>query len=102
MDRALGAVAFALAVAAIAGGSVLVVNDSLVPTAQRLAPSGTRVTFYGRPLDLAVSRAGLIAIKNSHGITFVDVKTVKIVQDLRLTRDRVPYPRNLGGNGMTA
>lgn len=101
VDRALAAAAFALAVAAIAGSSVLAVSDSLVPTAQRLAPAGARLTFYGRPLDLAVSRAGLIAIKNSHGITFVDAKTVKIVQDLRLTRDRIQYPRNLGGNGMT-
>ncbi len=99
--RVAAAVLCVLAAAALPRSSSDVVNSVLIPTHQRLAPAGTRVAFYGRPLDVAISRDGLVAVKNSHGIVFVDSRTAKIVQDLRLTRGRVDYPRNLGGNGMT-
>jgi YVTN family beta-propeller protein len=77
------------------------VGPTLVPTGQRLAPGGTRLLFFGRPLDLAVSPVdGSVAIKNSHGIVFVDRDGNRIIQDLRLPRDRMQYPLNLGGNGL--
>ncbi|HMF27588.1 MAG TPA: hypothetical protein VKE42_02385, partial [Candidatus Cybelea sp.] len=76
------------------------VGPSLVPTGQRLAPTGSKLFFFGRPLDLAVSPAGAVAIKNSHGIVFVDPGANRVLQDLRMPRDHVHYPLNLGGNGL--
>jgi YVTN family beta-propeller protein len=99
--RALTALALAGATAAVSANAYSPVGTTLTATAQRLAPTGTRISFFGRPLDLAISRDGTIAVKNSHGILFADANSQKIVQDLRLTSARVQYPRNLGGNGMT-
>ncbi len=77
------------------------VGRALVPTGQRLAPTGTQLHFFGRPLDVAVSPDGTVAIKNSHGILFVDRNATRIVQNLRLPREPMQYPLNLGGNGLT-
>ena len=76
------------------------VTDRFMPTGQTLGGSGTIVTFLGRPLDLAISTTGMVAIKNSHGIVFVISETGRIGQVLRLTREHVHYPQNLGGNGL--
>src|SRR5579862_1111690 len=93
---------FALAVllALSEGSGADRVGDALMATGQRLAPAGTTVTFFGRAQDLAISRDGLVAVKNSHGIVFVDASSARIVQDLRLPK-RPEYAGDLGGNGMT-
>jgi len=75
------------------------VSKALVPTDQKLAPAGSTVTFPARPLDLALS-GNELAVKTSHGLLFVDVRTGKIDQTLALPNDLVDYPKNLGGNGL--
>jgi len=81
----------------------LIVSIALVllttPTFQSLAPKGTLTTVFSRPLDVAVSSTGTVAIKASHGLIFVDGSTGKIVQTLALGRSD-DYSPNLGGNGL--
>ena len=75
------------------------VSRVLAPTDQKLAPVGQTVTFPARPLDLALSGTEL-ALKTSHGLLFVDVRTGRIDQTLALPNDLVDYSKNLGGNGL--
>lgn len=70
------------------------------PTFQDLTPKGTSTTFFSRPLDLAVSRQGIVAVKASHGLLFVDGSTGKILQTLALKDTYHDYLANLGGNGL--
>jgi YVTN family beta-propeller protein len=91
---------------AIVSGTISVktgfrVDSTSLPTGQRIEPSGKTLIFYGRPLALAISHTGTIAVKYSHGILFVDGRTHAILDDLRLKRGPYGYPVNLGGNGMT-
>jgi YVTN family beta-propeller protein len=80
-------------------GDAARVSKALLPTDQTLAPAGRTTTFAARPLDLALS-GNELAVKTSHGLLFVDVRTGKIDQTLALPNDLVDYPKNLGGNGL--
>ena len=71
-----------------------------LPTFQNLAPKGTFTTMFSRPLDVAVSGQGIVAIKASHGLVFVDGSSGKIVQTLALVDTYHDYLANLGGNGL--
>jgi YVTN family beta-propeller protein len=99
--RRLGlSVALWTAVCGVTAASGPVVDARFVPTGQRLSPMGAAFTFGGHPLDVAVSRAGLVAVKYSGGLLFVDSASGRTVQTLPLTREHVHYPQNLGGNGL--
>jgi YVTN family beta-propeller protein len=70
----------------------------IVATGQRLRPAGEQVEFFGRPTDLALSPdQSILAIKNSHGLVFVDRKTRKVKQELPLVRIGFVHPFHLGG-----
>ena len=68
---------------AISSSDAARVSKTLVPTDQKLAPAGQTVNFPARPLDLALS-GNELAVKTSHGLLFVDVRTGKIDQTLAL------------------
>lgn len=72
----------------------------LMPTAQIVQSSGRALALFGRPTDLALSPDGaLLAVKTSHGITFVDRRSWRIVQTLAMPDLGIDFPRHLGGNG---
>jgi YVTN family beta-propeller protein len=74
----------------------------VVATAQRLRPSGQQIEFFGRPTDLALnSDESILAVKNSHGLVFIDRKSRAIQQELRLPRIGFEHPLHLGGGGFT-
>jgi YVTN family beta-propeller protein len=76
-------------------------NDRyFVPTGAYVAPAGKSIAFFGRPSDLALDPArSLLAIKNSHGIVFVDLRDWRVRQDLPMPPLPVDFADQLGGNG---
>jgi YVTN family beta-propeller protein len=59
----------------------------VVPTNQVLQPAGQRLTFPGRPVDLALIADGrTLVVKNMHNLVFIDVAAARITQTLELPR----------------
>jgi YVTN family beta-propeller protein len=57
----------------------------VVPTNQVLRPAGQRLTFPGRPVDLALTADGrTLVVKNMHSLVFIDVAAARITQTLEL------------------
>ena len=100
LTRGTGIVLLSITLCATSSSDAARVSKTLVPTDQKLAPAGQTVNFPARPLDLALS-GNELAVKTSHGLLFIDVRTGKIDQTLALPNDLVDYPKNLGGNGLT-
>lgn len=75
-------------------------TPALLPTGQTIDDPGASVTFFGRPSDMALSHDGrTLAIKNSHGLIFVDAFRMKVLQTLPLPNPGREFPAHLGGNG---
>jgi YVTN family beta-propeller protein len=69
-------------------------------TSQIITPAGKTVTFFGRPTDLALDpRESLLAVKDSHGLVFIDIATGSVRQELRLPDPGFDSSPHLGGNG---
>jgi YVTN family beta-propeller protein len=69
----------------------------VVPTNQVLQPAGQRLTFPGRPVDLALTADGrTLVVKNMHNLVFIDVAAARITQTLELPREQ-PF-RAAAGN----
>ncbi len=65
----------------------------IVATTQRIDPAGKNITFPGRPVDLTLNPdESVLAVKNMSDIIFVDTKTHKILQTLKIPK---------GGNTFT-
>jgi YVTN family beta-propeller protein len=65
----------------------------LVPTNQVLRPAGKKITFPGRPVDLALAEEGrILVVKNMKDLLFIDIKTAKIKQALALPRGTKKVP----------
>jgi YVTN family beta-propeller protein len=77
-------------------------NSYFVATGQRLSPAGTQVEFFGRPVDLALCpTANLLAVKNSHGLVFIDTSSNKVRQVLDFSDISFDYIPHLGGGSFT-
>src|ERR1700730_2662694 len=58
-------------------------NSYFVATGQRISPAGKQVEFFGRPVDLALSPSrNLLAVKNSHGLVFINTLNNQVTQIL--------------------
>jgi YVTN family beta-propeller protein len=69
-------------------------------TSQIITPAGKTVTFFGRPTDLALDPSeSLLAVKNSHGLLFIDAVSGAVRQELRLPNPGFDSSPHLGGNG---
>ncbi len=73
-----------------------------VATGQRISPAGTQIEFFGRPVDLAMCPgANLLAVKNSHGVVFIDTSSNKVRQVLDFSDISFDYIPHLGGASFT-
>jgi YVTN family beta-propeller protein len=58
-----------------------IVDDSRLPTGQRVQPAGEWVAFNGRPVDLALSHDGkFVLAKDRSALRVIDRKTMKLIQ----------------------
>jgi YVTN family beta-propeller protein len=63
---------------------------------------GQQIEFFGRPTDLALNPdQSILAVKNSHGLVFIERKNRAIRQELPLPRIGFEHPLHLGGGGFT-
>src|SRR2546426_575091 len=64
----------------------------VVSTGQIVKPAGETIAFAGRPVDLVLSPdAGIVYVKNIHGLVVLDAKSWKVRQEL-------PFPNNAGSS----
>ncbi len=64
----------------------------VVPTAQIIRPAGESIEFAGRPVDLALSKDGLLLLlKNHNALVVVDTASWSTVQEL-------PFPEKVGAS----
>jgi YVTN family beta-propeller protein len=75
-------------------------DEYLTPTGQYVKPAGEALVFFGRPSDLAFApNHRLLAVKNSHGLVFIDPRRWLILQTLPLPPIDVDFAKHLGGDG---
>ena len=68
-------------------------------TSQVITPAGKSTVFFGRPTDLALDPAQMVAaVQNSHGLVFLDATSGAIIQSLALPPNK-NFSHTLGGNG---
>ncbi len=94
MKRALAAIA----VLALFAAAPVSDASYLTATFQRVAPLQPLI-FFGRPSDASVNPSTTtIAVKTSHGVVFVNPRTLTIAQTLHLPKLHLDFPVHLGGN----